>query len=314
MTKGYAVSTQSYTFSPALPFFGILTNFILQNSFESLVLVALTFGLLWIPLYQLLAENYMSRKSALLSALMLSFSPYLFVFTTVAYSESLLLFFLLGSWVLLKRGNTIGASALATIAPLTRTMGILAVFPMLYYSLKQKTHRVRNTALSLFPVVSLSTWFIGFGFTAGDVLAPVHTSEWTTLYSFRTLLLDGIPRLGLKAILEAPYQNPPIMSHWLLPLAVGASLIFPLLLFHECWKKDKAFWIYAVAGYAGILYYGALVSTPRFVSVLFPLWIPLTAYLSGGRKSIIFVATVITLSYVLAMNLWSSFLGGQFIA
>ena len=86
MTKGYGFSAQSYTFSPVLPFFAKLTNLVLQNPMVSIVLTVLVFGVLWIPLYQLLAESYMGKKAALLSALLLAFSPYLFVFTTVAYS------------------------------------------------------------------------------------------------------------------------------------------------------------------------------------------------------------------------------------
>jgi hypothetical protein len=314
MTKGYGFSAQSYTFSPVLPFFAKLANFVLQNSMVSIVLTVLVFGVLWIPFYQLIAEGYMGKKAALLSALLLAFSPYLFVFTTVAYSEGLLLFFVLGAWLLLKKGKWFGASAFAAVAPLTRTMGILVVLPMIYYALKQKTHRVRNVLLSLLPIASLTAWFASFGFSAGDFLAPLHTSEWSYMYSFRTLLTEGIPRYGMKAILEAPYQPSPIPSHWLLPVAIGIALLFPLLLFYGTWKKDKSLWIYAVVGYGGILFFGALASTPRFVSVLFPLWIPLTAGFSGSKKSIVIAAVVMSLFYVIALDLWISFLNGQFIA
>jgi Dolichyl-phosphate-mannose-protein mannosyltransferase len=314
MTKGYEFSAQSYTFSPAFPFFAKLANLVLQSPMGSLALTALVFGVLWIPLYQLLAEGYIGKKAALLSALLLAFSPYLFVFTTVSYSEGTLLFFALGAWLLLKKGKMFGASVFAAVAPLTRIMGILMVLPILYASFKQKTYRVRNTLLSLLPVASLTVWFAGLGFSTGDFFAPVHTSEWAQLYSFRTLLTEGISRYGIKAILEAPYQPSPIPTHWLLPIAVVSALIFPLLLFHGTWKIDKSLWIYSVAGYAGILCFGALVSTPRFVSVLFPLWIPLTACFSGSKKSIVIAVIIAVSFYIVALDLWISFLNGQFVA
>jgi hypothetical protein len=314
MTKGYGFSSQSYTFSPALPFFSNLTNFVLQSPMVSLALTALVFGLLWIPLYQLLAESYIGKKAALFSTLLIEFSPYIFVFTTVAYSEGLLLFFVLGAWVLLKKGNLFGASAFAMIAPLARIMGILVVLPMLYVSFKQKSHRIRNIFLSLLPIGSLTAWFAGFGFSVGDFLAPVHTSEWAQLYTIRTLITEGIPRYGMNALLEAPYQRSPIPTHWLLPFAVVLTLLFPLFLFSKTWKRDKSLWLYSLAGYGGILYFGALVSAPRFISVLFPLWIPLMTNFSGNKKSIIFVAIVIIIFYIVALNLWLSFLNGQFIA
>ena len=305
-------ASKLYVFS-CPPFFSNLTNFVLQRPMVSLALTALMFGLLWIPLYQLLAESYIGKKAALFSTLLLAFSPYIFVFTTVGYSEGLLLFFVLGAWVLLRKGNLFGATAFAMIAPLTRTMGILIVLPMLYVSFKQKSHRVRNIFLSLLPIASLTAWFVSFGFSVGDFLAPVHTSEWAQLYSLRTLFTEGIPRYGMKALLEAPYQPSPIPTHWLLPFAVVLALLLPLFLFSRTWKKDKSLWLYSLAGYGGILYFGALVSEPRFISVLFPLWIPLMANFSG-KKSIIFVAIVVIIFYIVALDLWLSFLNGQFIA
>ncbi len=314
MTKGYDFSIQSYTFSPVFPFFAKILNFVLQSPMISLVLTACVFGVLWIPLYQLLAEGYIGKKAALLSTLLLAFSPYVFTFTTVAYTEGSLLFFVLGAWLLLNRGKIFGAAAFAMIAPLTRTMGILIVLPMLYVSLKQKTHRIRNILLSLLPIASLTMWFASLGISTGDFLAPLHTSEWSWLYSFRTLLTEGIPRYGVKALLDAPYQPSPIATHWLLPIAEVLSLLFPILLFSRTWKKDKSLWIYSFAGYIGILYFGALVSTPRFIAVLFPLWIPLTAGFSGSKKSII-IATIVAISfYIIALDLWVNFLNGQFVA
>jgi len=185
---------------------------------------------------------------------------------------------------------------------------------MLYVSLRQRAHRARNILLSLLPAVSLSAWFAYLGFSTDDFLAPVHTSEWAQLYSFRTLLTEGIPRYGMKALLEAPYQIPPIPTHWLLPIAVVFSLFLPILLFFETWKKDKSLWIYAIAGYSGILYFGALVSLPRFIPLLFPLWVPLTARFSGSKKSTI-IASIISVSfYIVALDLWFNFLNGKFVA
>jgi len=314
MTKGYEISLQSFTFSPVLPFFAKIADFFLQSPMISLVLTASVFGVLWVPLYQSLAESYIGKKSGLFSALLLAFSPYLFVFTTVAYSEGLLLFFVLGAWLLLKRGKLFSASVFAIVAPLIKTMGILVVLPMLYVSLRQRAHRVRNVLISLLPAVSLSGWFAYLGFSTGDFLAPVHTSEWAQLYSFRTLLTEGIPRHGMKALLEAPYQIPPIPTHWLLPIAVVFSLLAPILLFFKTWKKDKSLWIYAIAGYSGILYFGALVSLPRFISLLFPIWIPLTARFSGSKKSTIIAAIISVSFYIVALDLWFNFLNGKFVA
>jgi hypothetical protein len=314
MTNGYAISSQSYTFSPALPFIAYLSNFIIENPIVSIVIVSVTFGILLIPLYQILAEDYLSKKTAMLSTLLFAFMPYVFVFTTVAYSESLMLFFILAAWVFANKGRMLEASTFALVAPLTRTMGILVVIPLLFNALKSKSNRGRNILLSLLPILSLCAWFVYLGLITGVPLAPVSTTEWGQLWTVRTLISEGIPRYGMNAILEAPYQFPPIITHWLLPLAVLVALVLPLLLLPKLRHKDKALWLYAFAGYLGVLFFGAIVSIPRFMAVIFPFALILSTPLSGKKKSIIITVVLMVVFYFFSMNLWLSFLTGEFIA
>ena len=314
MTKGYAVSAQSYTFSPALPFMGYLTNLILQNPLMSIAMVSLFFGILLIPLFQLLAENFVNKKTALLSTLLFAFFPYVFVFTTVAYSESLMLFLVIAAWLLASKGKIAEASVFGVLAPLSRTMGILVIIPLLYNSIKNKNRRKRNTFLSLLPIISLSSWFVYLGTISGVPLAPVTTTEWSQLWTFRSLILDGIPRYGLEIIGEAAYQVPPITTHWLLPSAVLIFLLFPFIILIKFIKKDKSLWLFAAFGYLGVLFFGALVSIPRFISMIFPLWIILFSNLKGDRKSIIVTIVLTTVFIIVLINLWQAFLRGEFIS
>jgi hypothetical protein len=315
MTRGYAFSPQSYTFSPGLPLFGALLDFFLQNPLVSIALCGLLFGVLWVPLYQLLAENYMSKQAALGSALLFAFSPYLFVFTTMAYSEGIFLFFTLSAWYLFQKGKVAYASMLAAVAALTRIVGILVVLPMLYGSLKQKgALRRRNVALSLLPISALLIWLLYCQLTADNWLASTSTTQWSGLYSFRSLIFEAIPQKGFDALLMVPYQNWPTPPQLLLPAAIVGALVIPPLLIWKSAKTDKTFALYSLVTYVGVLAFGALVSTPRFFSVLFPLWIPLTAGLSGSKKSTVIVAIIAAVFYAVALFLWISFLNGEFIA
>ncbi|MFB3888383.1 MAG: hypothetical protein ACE14S_02765 [Candidatus Bathyarchaeia archaeon] len=315
VTRGYGFSPQSYAFYPGLPFFGSALNALLRDPMAAVVACAFAFGVLWVPLYQLFAEKHMSRRAALASALLLAFSPYLFLFTTVAYSEGMFLFFTVAAWLLFDRGRVAAASAFGSVAALTRVVGVLVALPMLYGSLRRKNvHWKRNVALSLAPVVALALWFVFCGFTSGDFFAPVHTTEWSSLYSFRTLVFEGIPQRGIQALLAAPYQNPPVPTHWLLPAAVVFALILPLFLLYKAARMDGSLAVYSLANYLGVLAFGALVSTPRFVAVLFPLWIPLTAGFSGSKRAVVAVAAVCAVFYVITLNLWVSFLNGEFVA
>jgi len=53
---------------------------------------------------------------------------------------------------------------------------------------------------------------------------------------------------------------------------------------------------------------------PRYVGVLFPLWIPLTAKLSMNKKSVVFLGVVLFVSFIIGLSLWVYFLNGQFVA
>lgn len=313
-TNGYAVSSQSYTFSPILPYSGYLLNFIFHNPIVSIVTVSMAFGILLIPLYQLLAEDYLERKTAFISTLLFAFLPYVFVFTTVAYSEGLMLFFVLGAWVFSNKGRMIEASVFALLAPLARTMGILVVIPLLFNAFKIKTHRARNIVLSLLPMLSLGVWFVYLGSITGVPLAPVSTTEWGQLWTVRTLIFDGIPKYGIQAILQAPYQFPPIITNWLLPLASLISVVIPLLLFPKLWCRDKLLWLYAFAGYFGVLLFGAIVSIPRFIAVVFPFILIASSLLPDNKRSNIISAVIMGIFYVISLYLWLSFLQGEFIA
>ena len=309
LTKGYAFSQQSYSFFPGLPFFSGLFNLFFHDPVLSLVFCSLVFGVLWVPVYQLVAESYMSKGTALVSALLFAMSPYVFLFTTVAYSEGLLLFFVLASWYAFKKGKVAYASILAVFAALSRVVGVIVVVPMLIESLKsKKPHRLRNVLLSCLPVISIFLWLAYGQLTANDWLALIHTTEWREMYSFQNLLFNILPARGVQAFFEVPSQ------HWLSWFAIWGSLIIPPLLIARAFKTEKSLAVYSLAYFIGALVFGALISMPRFISILFPLWLTLTAKFPTSKKSIAFVIILLIVFFVVGLDLWSNFLIGKFIA
>lgn len=101
--KGYAFSNQSYAFFPGLPILSWLLNLVLQNSVLTLVVITTFFDVLWIPIYQLVAEIYLDKSKALKSTLLYALFPYVSLFTTVTYSEVLFLFSTLSAWYFFKK-------------------------------------------------------------------------------------------------------------------------------------------------------------------------------------------------------------------
>jgi hypothetical protein len=314
MTRGYGFTADSYAFPPGFPAFSFLFSFLFGNALVSAALCSMVFGVLWVPLFQLVAEKYVRKQAAFSSAFLFTFSPYVFLFTTVAYSEGVFLFFTLAAWYLFNKSKVAFASGLAAVSVLARFMGSFLILPMVLLSTKKKgVARTRWVSVSLLPIGALFGWLAYCQVKAGDFLAFLHVTEWSSLYTVRTLLLEGLQQKGL-GVLQIALQNTSAPLNWLSPFAVIVALVAPLLLIHQLIKIEKSLATYTVLCYVWILMFGALVSVPRYVSVLFPLWIPLTTKLSLNIRFIAFLGIAIAVSFAVGLSLWVDFLNGRFVA
>ncbi len=309
LNGGYSFSTQSYSFFPGLPLFSSLFNSFIQNSAVSLITCSLFFGILWVPIYQLVAELYLNKKTAFLSTLLFALSPYVLLFTTVAYSEGLLLFWVLSAWLLFKKDKVALASASAAVAVLSRAVGIIIIIPMILETIKnKKTHKIRNIVLCCLPVLAFLAWLSYGQVTANDWLALVHTTEWKDMYSFQELMLRILPQNGIQSFLDIPAQS------WLSTLTIWGSIIIPPFLIFEMAKNTKSMAAYSSAYFIGVLIFGAMFSLPRFISILFPLWFTLMARFTVTKKSTAAVGALLVVFFISGLYLWIKFLNGIFVA
>lgn len=309
LNSGYNFSTQSYSFFPGLPLFSSIFNSFIQNSAVSIITCSLFFGILWVPIYQLVAELYLNKKAAFLSTLLFALSPYVLLFTTVAYSEGLLLFWVLSAWLLFKKDKVALASASAAVAVLSRAVGIIIIIPMILETIKtKKPHKIRNIVLCCLPVLAFLAWLSYGQVTANDWLALVHTTEWKDMYSFQELMLRILPQNGIQSFLDIPAQS------WLSTLSIWGSIIIPPFLIFEMAKNTKSMAAYSSAYFIGTLVFGAMLSLPRFISILFPLWFTLMARFTVNRKSTAMVAAVLVVFFISGLYLWINFLNGVFVA
>lgn len=309
LTKGYTFSMQSYSFFPGLPLFSSLFNILFQAPVVSLVVCSLIFGILWVPIYQLVTELYVSKAAAFGSTLLFALSPYVFLFTTVAYSEGLLLLSVLLTWYLFKKGKVAYASASAAVAVLSRVVGILIILPMIIETLKsKKPHKMRNLLLCCLPIIAFLAWLSYGQLTANDWLALIHTTEWKEMYSFQELIFRILPQRGAQVFLELPSH------HWLMTLAVWGSIIIPPFFIAEMAKNFKAMAVYSLAYFTGALVFGAMISLPRFISILFPLWITLMMRVKVNKKTLAGITAVLIAFFIFSLYLWVNFLNGFFIA
>jgi hypothetical protein len=126
--------------------------------------------------------------------------------------------------------------------------------------------------------------------------------------SFRNILFGGLPAVGGQALGEMLYR------HWLSPFAVWGAVILPSFVIYKTLKVEKSLAVYSLVYYVGVLAFGALASMPRFISTLFPLWLPFTSKLSKKRKSAVVVIVASAVSFVVGLDLWINFLNGRFIS
>ena len=93
----------NYVRLPAYPLFIRFAGSLTGNYWLGAFLVTQIFALASVVVFQLLAEEYMKPNEALNATLLMSTFPFIFVFMTLTYSESLFFFSIISSWYFYKR-------------------------------------------------------------------------------------------------------------------------------------------------------------------------------------------------------------------
>jgi hypothetical protein len=264
---------------------------------------------LWVPIFESVAEHYVRRREALRGTLLFALSPFTLLFTTVAYSEGLFLLLTLVTWRLYLDRRYFTASLLAAFAALIRIPGFLIVLPMAVclVSSQGRGDRVKGVLMGVPTAFVLLLWAGFTGLSTGDLLALFHNSEWSGMYTLPVYLANVLPSGGLAA-LNFPVSYLDI--HWLLLIFIWGSLLISPFLIWKLRALDRGLFIYCLVYMAGVLAFGAVVSLPRFVAVLFPMWLPI-AGLIGIRKWTPLLAAA--LSVAVCLILWVGFISGVFV-
>jgi hypothetical protein len=310
IAKGYSFSPQSFAFFPGLAAISNLFNIALANPVSSLLIVTLLSGIAWVPLFQAISEQYMNKELALVSTLIFALSPFTFLFTTVAYSEGLFLLLTLGSWWLCLNSKFGEATIIATISAAVRPMGFLIALPIFLKA--SKTQRVKKVLEKMVILTSptlgyLSAWINGWLVT-GNFFAIITVNEWSSMYSVLTFVIKILPNylIGSFSLIT---QNIPV--HPLLPYFILISLILTPIIIARLRHIDRGLAVYTVTYFAGILIFGAILSIPRYISFMFPLWI--NPNLTRSVMSRNLVVPYLMLSLAITIVLWLGFLSGIFV-
>jgi hypothetical protein len=195
------------------------------------------------------------------------------LFLSAGYSESLYLLLTVGSLLACRRGNWLTAGVLGGLAALSRPVGIVIVIPLgVEALLAWRANRDGLGRSSWRPLVGIALpglfllgWMAYLGSQLGDPLAFLHAQDrwdrdvgppWDTVIAFfdgRMTLATGFHSLTDLAFTIVGLVGAVLAWRWLRPsyaLYFAAMLLVPLMT-------------------------GSLVSMPRFVLVMFPMYLVL---------------------------------------
>lgn len=320
LVKGYGFSSQSYAFFPGLPLFSWILNAFVQNPAVTLVVFSSFVGLLWVPVFQLVAEEYFDGSRALQLTLLYALSPYVFLFTTVAYSEGLFLLSTLGAWYFFSKRRTLFAVVLASVAAVSRPPGILILLPMLIMTIRGRNGNSETFGKwrSLFyfsvPVLSFVAWLLYCRLTIGDWFASFDRSGWNEMYSFASFVFRVLPSRGVQVLWETDVIWPFVYASWVIIALISLLVVVAVFLIRALFRFDRALALYSIVYLLGVFAFGGTASVPRFVSFIFPVWLPFALKLAGGNRSYMLTVVVCASFYLAGLFLWSIFLNGQFVA
>jgi len=251
-----------YVFFPAYPVLCKFIGWAIGDFWTAAFIISFGFGLASLPVFQLIAEDYMQRAEAMASTVLAATFPYVFLFTTISYTESLFLFSSLATWYLYQRDRFLPSIMAATLAALTKTYGITIVIPVAIGLLEKR--KFRKLSLLAVPVAALLGWMYYIYQRSGDLFVfSTQQSYWMKLgVQFGWLQHYIMPLLDFNV--------------WTFPkfdyLLVAFIIFFGYLTFCV-FRIDARLGAYSLSIFLPLLYLGNFISLPRFFAFIFPIWL-----------------------------------------
>ncbi|MEM3501865.1 MAG: glycosyltransferase family 39 protein [Candidatus Bathyarchaeia archaeon] len=280
-----------YVFFPAYPTLIMFIGKLIGDLWLSAFIISFALGLASIPLLQYVAENYMDKVEAAATTILFATFPYIFLFTTISYTESLYLFSTLAAWLLHLKGRDTTSAAAAALSTLTKTYGIAIIIPVaLNLIAKRMYRRLLNLII---PAAALLGWLIYLKTVTGEFFAFS-----TQQFYWMNLGVDfGYYEHYIKPFLRFNLWSLP-QFHYLLP----ALIIFFAYLVFCTFKIDSKLGVYSLVLFLGLLYFSNFISMPRFFSFIFPVW------LTAKIKNILALTVAVAFFILNSLLLWYQFL------
>ena len=247
-----------------------------------------------------LALAHFDKRAAWGAALLLLISP-ISIFLSGVYTEALFLLLTLLTFWLLERDHFVLAVIAASVACLTRSVGVALFLPLLWVAWKQGRMAVRpyRVILAFVPPLLFAGYILLAGLTVGDPLAyfKTYASVWnrtagtpiqafTVYFSGQNVALFGWDVSWIDLIMTLFY----------LALAI-------ILLLRE---KTLTWGLFALVAVLIPIASGTLIGMPRFGAVVFPFTILLAVWSKRWYQQVIVygAAAALALLFIARFVTW----------
>jgi hypothetical protein len=265
-----------------------------------------------------LGRAWVGDRAALVGTAALAFFPVAF-FLNAAYSDPLFLALTAGAfWATYLRRDLLLAGLFAYLAALTRNLGVLLVLPLAWEWLRARREFGWISLVGVAgPVVGLGTYVLYLWRGAGEPLlfslayrqnwGREFTNPFTTARHGLERAGDGVDYLWPPRVFETPSVNPGFLLSNTLGFASLVLVVVGLVAVVATRSIPFGALMYAVPAALGPLLLDMhgfpLISYPRYVLVVFPLFLALGAVLARSR-----VGTVLWLGASAALGVYLTLL------
>ncbi|NLJ76494.1 MAG: hypothetical protein GX325_04440 [Peptococcaceae bacterium] len=299
---GQGYDFDSAPFFPMFPFLiRALTLLTQSNVISGFLISNIALFVVCVFLYRLVKDDY-KEDIAMTTVFVLLFFPTAIFFSSI-YSESLLLAFSLGAFYYARKDKFIIAAVLGALATLTRNIGVVTFFALLYYFYEANGRKfdLKKTATLLIIPASLLIFMAILWKATGDPLA-FSTSLNREYWGFRHFAYPGagqftnLAKFFTGGVFYCLFES-------------GMAMLFLFLVIRSFkYIKDKSMLIFLVLGF--LIPFSSVVGStplgmPRYIIVLFPGFITLAHILHKHRLTQVFstitisVFSVITVLFVI---------------
>ena len=282
-----------FAYFPVYPSLIRVFYLVTHDATLSATLPAFLFGLAFVPLFQRVAELYMDRQSAIGCAIVAAFFPVVFVFTSLAYADSILLFLSLQFWIEYRALRFGRASFVLAIAILTKPLGVILGIPLLIEMVVRR--QIKSLAYLALPFFSIMGWLYYGYYSTGDWFAfrQAELSYWTQADWLRSSVLPFLRGQGFS-----------FQSVSLFMIIIVGFLVY--LTFQEDWRLGAV----SLGTYVSIILFSGPpeFSYLRYLSFIFPIWI-----LAGKVRSWSLPMIYCVFMSVSSLMLWYQFATGAFV-